>query len=79
MSDLFWLTGIEPCIPLTKSRKRPLPYDKVLYKQRHKVENMFHASRTGGALQHATTDALKPSSQASASPLLSASISINES
>jgi transposase len=33
--------GIEPCIPSTKSRKSPLPYDATLYKQRHKIENMF--------------------------------------
>lgn len=33
--------GIEPCIPSTKSRKAPLPYDPALYKQRHKIENMF--------------------------------------
>jgi transposase len=33
--------GCEPCIPSTKSRKIPLSYDKALYKQRHKIENMF--------------------------------------
>lgn len=33
--------GIEPCIPSTKSRKVPLPYDKLLYRQRHRIENMF--------------------------------------
>ena len=33
--------GIEPCIPPKKSRKIDIPYDKALYKQRHKVENMF--------------------------------------
>jgi transposase len=33
--------GCEPCIPSTKSRKIPLPYDKTLYKQRHRIENMF--------------------------------------
>jgi len=33
--------GIEPCIPSKKNRKAPVPYDKTLYKQRHKVENMF--------------------------------------
>ncbi len=32
---------IEPCIPPTRSRKVPLAYDKALYRQRHKVENMF--------------------------------------
>ena len=33
--------GITPCIPPIKSRKRPLPYDKTLYKTRRKIENMF--------------------------------------
>ena len=33
--------GIEACIPSSRSRKIPYPYDKVLYRQRHKVENLF--------------------------------------
>lgn len=33
--------GITPCIPPKKNRKSQLKYDKTLYKQRHKVENMF--------------------------------------
>jgi putative transposase len=33
--------GITPCIPSTRSRKIELPYDKVLYRQRHRVENMI--------------------------------------
>jgi putative transposase len=33
--------GIEPCIPPKKNRKVQHAYDKALYKQRHKVENMF--------------------------------------
>ena len=33
--------GIEPCIPPKKNRKIQTPYDKDLYKKRHKVENMF--------------------------------------
>jgi transposase len=32
---------IEPCIPPTRNRKVPIAYDKMLYRQRHKVENMF--------------------------------------
>jgi transposase len=32
---------ITPCIPPTRSRKTPIAYDKALYRQRHKVENMF--------------------------------------
>ena len=33
--------GIVPCIPSTRSRKVELPYDKTLYRQRHRIENMF--------------------------------------
>ncbi len=33
--------GITPCIPSTKSRKQPIPHDADLYKQRHRIENMF--------------------------------------
>lgn len=32
---------IEPYIPPKKNRKRQIEYDKVLYRQRHKVENML--------------------------------------
>lgn len=33
--------GIEPCIPSSRSRKVPYAYDTALYRQRHKVENLF--------------------------------------
>lgn len=33
--------GIAPCIPPRKNRKVQYDYDKTLYKQRHKIENMF--------------------------------------
>jgi transposase len=33
--------GIEPCIPSSKSRKVPFAYDKILYRKRHKIENLF--------------------------------------
>jgi transposase len=39
MGDLFLLS--EPCIPSSRSRKIPFDYDKALYRQRHKVENLF--------------------------------------
>ena len=29
--------GIKPCIPPTRSRKVPIAYDKVLYRQRHRI------------------------------------------
>ena len=33
--------GIEPCIPPKANRKELIEYDTVLYRQRHKIENMF--------------------------------------
>ncbi len=33
--------GTKPCIPPTRSRRAPLDYDKALYRQRHKIENLF--------------------------------------
>jgi putative transposase len=33
--------GIEPCIPSSKNRRTPFAYDNVLYRLRHKVENLF--------------------------------------
>ena len=39
--DALKVKGITPCIPPKKNRKIQHPYDKVLYRQRHKIENMF--------------------------------------
>ena len=33
--------GIVPCIPSKANRKVPLDHDHTLYRQRHKIENMF--------------------------------------
>ena len=33
--------GISSCISSRKNRKEPIPHDKKLYKERHKVEIMF--------------------------------------
>ena len=33
--------GITPCIPPRSNRKNPLAFDKMLYRSRHKIENMF--------------------------------------
>jgi len=33
--------GITPCIPSSRGRKKPFDDDKTLYRQRHKVENLF--------------------------------------
>ena len=32
---------IEPCIPSSRSRKIPIPHDKLLYRQRHRIENRY--------------------------------------
>ena len=45
--DADWLRhalierGITACIPSKSNRKIPIPHDRTLYRQRHKVENMF--------------------------------------
>ena len=33
--------GITPCIPSKINRKIQIPHDRTLYRQRHKIENMF--------------------------------------
>ena len=33
--------GITPCIPPRSNRKVQIEYDKQLYRQRHKIENVF--------------------------------------
>ena len=33
--------GITPCIPSKINRKIQIPHDKILYKARHRIENMF--------------------------------------
>ncbi len=33
--------GISPCIPSKRNRKLPIPHDAILYRQRHRIENMF--------------------------------------
>lgn len=45
--DADWLRqalaarGITACIPSKSNRKTPIKHDPVLYRQRHKIENMF--------------------------------------
>ncbi|MFB9979905.1 IS5 family transposase [Mesorhizobium kowhaii] len=45
--DAEWLRaalaerGITACIPSKINRKVPIPHDTVLYRQRHRIENMF--------------------------------------
>ncbi|SHJ96807.1 Transposase DDE domain-containing protein, partial [Roseomonas rosea] len=33
--------GIAACIPPKKNRKQPIPYDKALYRLRHRIEIAF--------------------------------------
>lgn len=33
--------SISACIPSKSNRKKPIEHDRVLYRQRHKIENMF--------------------------------------
>ena len=39
--DALVAKGITPCIPPRKNRKVQHAYDATLYRQRHRVENMF--------------------------------------
>ena len=41
--------NIDACIPSKANRKVPIPHDKVLYRQRHKVENMFGKLKEGSS------------------------------
>lgn len=34
-------SGTHACIPSTRSRKQPIPYDNTLNRRRHRIENMF--------------------------------------
>ena len=33
--------GIMPCIPARRGRKNPASHDRTLYRQRHRIENLF--------------------------------------
>ena len=66
--------GIEPCIPSSRSRKVPFAYDTMLYRQRHKVENLFAKLKDWRRVATlATIDARRSSSPPSRSPQLSCS------
>jgi transposase len=39
--DVLATRGIAPCIPSKANRKVPIPHDRLLYRQRHRIENMF--------------------------------------
>jgi transposase len=54
--------GITPCIPSRQDRKVIIDHDKGLYRERHKIENMFGRRKAGDVFTPATTDAREPSS-----------------
>ncbi len=60
--------GIAACIPSKSNRKVSIPYDPVLYRQRHKIENMFGRIKDWRRI-HDMTVAPTPTSRQSASPL----------
>jgi transposase len=39
--DALAARGITPCIPSKTNRKILIPHDRTLYRQRHRIENMF--------------------------------------
>ncbi len=39
--DVLAARGIAPWIPSKANRKAPIPHDRLLYRQRHRIENMF--------------------------------------
>lgn len=39
--DALTARGTAPCMPSTRSRKRPIPHDAQLCRQRHRIEVMF--------------------------------------
>ena len=39
--DALAYQGIAACIPSKANRKIPIPHDRGLYRERHKIENMF--------------------------------------
>ena len=59
--------GITPCIPPHARRKIQHSYDRTLYQQRHRIENMFARLKDWHASTPATTAAPTSSSQPSPS------------
>lgn len=60
--------GISPCIPSRIGRKVAIPHDTELYRQRHKIENMFARLKDWRGSQPDTTAARSCSSQPALSP-----------
>gem|GEM_PF-4303256 len=69
--------GIETYNPQSRNRKVLDPYDRKLYKTRHKIENLVPNSRISEVRQRIMIDACTLSSQQSELQQLWFSISIN--
>ena len=41
LRNVLFDRGIEPCIRSKANRRVPIPHDRTLYRQRHRIENMF--------------------------------------
>ncbi len=60
--DADWLRdtlaerGVEACVPSKSTSKIQIPHDPVLYRQRHKIENMFGRLKDRRRATPATTD-----------------------
>ena len=52
--------GIAVCIPSKSNRKVAIPYDALLYKQRHRIENMFGTSSKDWRRIHTSIRPLRP-------------------
>ncbi|WP_370675582.1 hypothetical protein [Pleomorphomonas sp. PLEO] len=72
-------SDISACIPSKKNRQGQIEHDAVLYRQRHKIEDMFGRLMDWPHIRTATTAAHKPSCPPSASQQPSSSGSTNES
>ena len=65
--------GITACIPSKSNRKAPIEHDRTLYRQGHKIENMFGRLKDWRRVIPATIDAPIRSYQQSVSPHSSSS------
>ncbi len=65
--------GITACIPSKANRRVPIPHDRTLYRQRHRVENMVGKLKDWRRIHTTTTAALTPSCPPFASPQPSSS------
>jgi transposase len=71
--------GIKACIPSKSNRKTPIEHDHTLYRQRHKIENMFGRLKDWRRIHTRYDRCAHTFMSKSASPQSSSSGSINES